>query len=261
MRALSTDRGRGRARLAGGGRWRARCRRRPRSACGAPRPRRCRSRAARRGRRPEAWTETYSLDRLEQALAHEPARLRPGRDGEEAAADVLDVPGERVGEAEGPLDRDELAVRVALERDEEEARVELAGDRVGAVRERVAAAQDPLAAVRRRRGQPDVRVRRDLRRGEVDLVELLRPGERRAALLEPPDHALLLVERRAVPGLDEHPDPPCDEVRPAAHPRLRLVVADPHELPHLLRVVAVEVVRPVLEALEVAQGLLRADRG
>jgi hypothetical protein len=54
------------------------------------------------------------------------------------------------------LDADEATVEVALEGDEEEAGIELARARVDAVGVGVAAPQDPHAAVRGGRGQPDV---------------------------------------------------------------------------------------------------------
>ena len=91
-------------------------------------------------------------------------------------------------------------------------------------------------------------------------VELGVPAERSAADLLAPDDALLLAQGRAVPALDEHPDPARDDVGPAAEPRLRLVVADPHEALHLARVVDVEVARAVLEAHEVARRDLVARR-
>ena len=87
----------------------------------------------------------------EQRFADVAARLRARRDREDGAADVLDVLVERVVRAEPALDRDELLFRVALEADEEEAGFELAEALVDAVGEGVAAAQDPLAVVGRRR--------------------------------------------------------------------------------------------------------------
>jgi hypothetical protein len=66
---------------------------------------------------------------------------------------VLDVLVEGVEGAEPALDRNELLLGVALEADEEEPGFELAEALVDAVGEGVAAAQDPLAAVRRGRGE------------------------------------------------------------------------------------------------------------
>src|SRR5262249_4881949 len=154
-----------------------------------------------------------------------------------------DVLVQRVRGPEPGLDRRELAVRIALERDEEEPGVELARGRVDAVRERVAAPEDALAVVRRRRREPDVGVERDDRlvvgaaEAEVDLVVLAPAGERRAADLEAADGLLLVAERGAVPRLDQHPDTPGDEVGAAAEPALRLVVADPDVPAHRLDVV------------------------
>jgi hypothetical protein len=65
---------------------------------------------------------------------------------------VDDVLVERVVRAEACLDGRELAMRVALVREEEEARVELIGDGVDTVRERVpAASRDGVRAGRPRR--------------------------------------------------------------------------------------------------------------
>src|SRR6476469_7285061 len=99
----------------------------------------------------------------EQGFADVAARLGAGGDGEDGAADVLDVLVELVHRAEAALDRGELALRVALEADEEEAGFELAEALVDAVGEGVAAAQDPLAVVELGRGETDVGVDRDLR--------------------------------------------------------------------------------------------------
>jgi hypothetical protein len=104
---------------------------------------------------------------------------------------VLDVLVERIVGAEPALDRDELALRVALEGDEEEAGFELAEALVDAVGEGVAAAQDPLAPVGLGRGEADVGVDRD-RRVAVGLgverqrFELVDAAERGAAVLARP---------------------------------------------------------------------------
>ena len=95
---------------------------------------------------------------------------------------------------------------------------------VVAVGEVVAAAQHPRPAMERRVGEPHVRVGGDERRAaaagraEVGLRELGAARERRALGLGPADDLLLLAERRAVPGLDDHPDPPDREVRAAREP-------------------------------------------
>ena len=96
--------------------------------------------------------------------------------------------------------------------------------------------------------------------GQVGWIVLVLPGQRCSAGFESPDRLLLVVEGRAVPGLDQHADPACDEVAAAVHPGLRLFVADPDEPVHVVVVVTSEVVGPVLEPLKVAQRLL-AVRG
>ena len=80
---------------------------------------------------------------LQQRLADVPAGPAPRRHGEQRAAGVHEVLAQHVVRREPPLDRDELPARVALEGDEEEARVE-AAIREKPVVERVAAPQDPL---------------------------------------------------------------------------------------------------------------------
>src|SRR4051812_45285800 len=112
-----------------------------------------------------------------------------GRDREQGAAGVPDVLVEAVVGAELALERDELLAGVLLEGDEEQSGVEQAGVRIDAVGVGVAAAQDHLPTVRLRRCQPYVGVEGDDRRVvpqrlEIDLVELLVAGERRAAVLE-----------------------------------------------------------------------------
>src|SRR4051812_28554474 len=122
-----------------------------------------------------------------------------GRAGEDGAAVVLDVLVQRVVEAELALQRHELLARVLLVADEEQPRVELTGVRVGAVGERVAAAQDPQAAVLFVRGQPDVRVDRDHQLAvaalgrEVRWVELVMTSERCTGGLHPSDDGLLVL--------------------------------------------------------------------
>src|SRR4029078_13536301 len=88
----------------------------------------------------------------EQRFADVATVPRSRRHREDGAADVLDVLVERVELAKPALDRDELLFRVLLEADEEEAGFELSQALVDPVGERVAAAQDPLAAVHRTRG-------------------------------------------------------------------------------------------------------------
>src|SRR6201999_1649399 len=121
-------------------------------------------------------TKTYGFSRkrfsgrsAEQAFADEPARLGAAGDGEDGAADVLDVLVQRVVLAELALQGDELLFRVLLEADKEEAGFELAEALVDAVGERVAAAEDPDAVVFRRRGEPHVGVFGDHRFAVVAL--------------------------------------------------------------------------------------------
>ena len=102
---------------------------------------------------------------------------------------VEDVPGEVA------LDALEL-VRVALEADEEEPRIELSGDLVEAVGERVAAAEDPRPE-QVAGAEPHVRVAVDhgalgTARLEVGRVELVGAGQRGPGVLGAADRALLL---------------------------------------------------------------------
>src|SRR5262245_47917219 len=137
----------------------------------------------------------------EQGFADVAALARPGGNGEDGAADVLDVLVERVHRAESALDRDELLLRVALEGDEEEAGFELAEALVDAVGEGVAAPQDPLAVVELGGGEADVGVDRDRRQPAGLLAvqrqrfELVLPAERGAAVLGAADRLLLVFER------------------------------------------------------------------
>ena len=82
-------------------------------------------------------------------------------------------------------------------------------------------------------------------------------AERRAGDLDPADRVLLIGERRAVPDLDQHPDPARDEVGPAAQP-VGPLVADPDEAVELVGVLGAEVVGAVLEPHEIARGVLGA---
>ena len=116
------------------------------------------------------------------------------------------------------------------------------------------------------RREADVRVDRDhgragvALRGEVDLVELGMRAERRAAVLDPADRELLVGEARAVPRLDQHPDPAGDEVRAA----LRATRARPRSTQTCCasasRLLGLDVVRAVLEPHQVARRLLAARR-
>src|SRR4051794_24521761 len=83
---------------------------------------------------------------------------------------------------------------------------------------------------------------------------------RRCSLeLVAPDGPLLVVERGAVPGLDEHAYAADDQIGAAPHPGRRLA-AGPHVVGQRGGLVAADVVRPVLEAHEVAGRRLVAGR-
>ncbi len=88
----------------------------------------------------------------------------------------------------------------------------------------------------------------------VGLVELVVPVERRTARAAAADHRLLLVERDAVPELDEHADDARDLVRAAGRPAgFGRPGLQPDEAGHLARVGRVRVRDPVLEAQQVAR--------
>ena len=143
----------------------------------------------------------------------------------------------------------------ALEGREEQSGVEVAV-RQQAVCIVVAAPQDPLRLAARlpRIRQPDVRVSRQLRR--VDRIELRRAAERRSAQLAPAEHLLLLVQVALVPALDPRPHTPDHQVAAAAHPGRPVLVPDPDVAVHLPCVRGAQVVRAVLEAEQVAAGLV-----
>ena len=93
------------------------------------------------------------------------------------------------------------------------------------------------------------------------LVELLRrPGGRTLALV-PPDDALLLGERRAVPDLDVHPDPAGDQVAAALEPGGADAGRHPDVVAQQVGVLGLDVAGAVLEAEQVARrGLARRRR-
>ena len=103
------------------------------------------------------------------------------------------------------------------ETDEEQAGVE-ATRRVVAVDEVVAATKHRDSAVVLWADPSHVRPGIDQRlsvgagRGEVDRAELVASGQRRARGLLPSEDAILLLQLDAVPGLDQHRDPPGDQV-------------------------------------------------
>src|ERR1700735_184090 len=189
------------------------------------------------------------------------------RNGEQGTRAMLDVLAQRVSGAQLPLDRRELVVGVSLKADEEQAGVQLARDGVDPVGEGVAAAEDALPVVACRGGQADVCFHRDDRtavagaRGQVDRVVLVFAVQRGAAGLEASDRVLLVAQCVSVPSLDEHPYTSANQIGAPAKPILWLLRADPHVAVHRLLIVAVQVVRAVLEALQIAQGRLIAGCG
>src|SRR5687767_9461884 len=90
-------------------------------------------------------------------------------------------------------------------------------------------------------------------------VEFRPLTQRRSRAPGPADRALLVVQRRGVPGLDGHPDAAGDEVGPAGQPvGAAVAVPDPDEPLEPLLVLCLEVVRPVLEAEQVPRRRLAA---
>ncbi len=180
---------------------------------------------------------------------------------------MLDVLVERVLGTELALEGDELLARVALVADEEEAGVELAGGRIDAVAEAVAPAEDADAVVFGWRRHADVRVGGDEQAAlrvegrEIRRVVLEPAAERRARHLLAPDGLLLVLDRRAVPHLEQHADAAGHDVAAAAHPRRVVVVADPHVVAHDVAVFRLQVVGAVLHPHEVPRRLLPGARG
>src|SRR5262249_34674950 len=148
---------------------------------------------------------TNDLAQVKHTMAERAARRRPRWAGEQGAADVADVLVERIRLAQAALDGDEAGARIALEADEEQARVEFARERVDTVGERVPAPQDARVGIGRWRGEADVRVGGDARRAvgcrgiQVDRVELALAAEWGAGGFAAAEDALLLVEAGAVP--------------------------------------------------------------
>ena len=194
------------------------------------------------------------------------ASVTPGRTAKAALASCSMYSLSASCAARRLLQRDELPARVALERDEEEARVELAGRRVDAVAEVVAAAQDPQAVVLGRRREPDVRVLGD------DAARRRRPSRRApgaSCSSTPPSGApdALRCGRSSPPGRRATSGPsaraacgcgasPCT-CRPSSTPARRR--RPTHTCSRMSAAsVGVEVVRAVLEALQVAGRRLRA---
>src|SRR5882757_6896997 len=204
---------------------------------------------------------------FEQLLAPVAVGVRDaGRAGEQRRADVPDVLVQCVLAAQLLLQGDELG-RVLHVRDEEQPGVQVTGALVDAVGEGVPPTQQAQPVVVLERGQPDVRVVGDHRGavrtggGEVGEVELGLAGQRGAGVLGPADHRLLVGEPVPVPGFDEHPDPPRHQVAAALDPRPPGLIAHPAVLVERVGVVALDVAGAVLEAQQVALGLLVGTGG
>ena len=180
---------------------------------------------------------------------------------------MLQVLAERVVARQRVLDRDEARPWVAHEGHEEQAGVE-PPERIIAVREGVAPAKHPGAAVERRMGQPDVRVGRHQRlpvgagRSEVGLGELGPARQRGAVAFGAADDRLLLAQRGAVPGLDHHPDPADGDVRPAGQPaRAGIARLNPDVALDVGRLLGLDVRGAVLEPEQVPGRGLGCRRG
>ena len=187
-------------------------------------------------------------------------------DGEHRTAGMPDVFVERVVPAELQLDRDELLARILLVGNEEQPCIEQPGRGVDAVRVGISATQDLLTGIGVRAGEPHVCSRRDdvlplgILRIEIGAVEFRLAGQRRTARLEAAEHVFLIGQVVGVPRLDEHPDAPGNEVAAATHPVLVRFVAGPDEGSHVTVVLSLDVARAVLEAHQVALGLLGRRR-
>ena len=171
--------------------------------------------------------------------------------------------------AEPALDRGELRVRVALEGDEEQPGVELARGRVDPVGERVAAAQDAdrrcsrdgaasrMCASTSITGVPSASLRREIDRRRARAC----PSSGAPDCLEAADHLLLVAERRRGP----RPRSACGCGARRGRCRRGTSAAARRRRPTRSAricavVVAVEVVRAVLEAHQVARRDLLARR-
>ncbi len=164
------------------------------------------------------------------------------------------------------LHRDEVRARVTDEREEEQAGVQ-AAERVGAVDEVVTTAQHPHPAVVVGVHDRDVGVGRHDRPAtalhrEVRVGVLAAPGQRRPLGLRPADELLLVAERLPVPDLDRHVHPPGREVGATRQPAGGRVVVrrDPHVRVERVRLLRLDVLGAVLEAEQVARGLLARRR-
>ncbi len=107
----------------------------------------------------------------------------------------------------------------------------------------------------------DERFVRRADRCEVGFRELLAARQRCTLALAPADDALLLLELRAVPGLDDHADLADHEIGAAAQPAGGVTVLHPHLRLDRLRLLGLHVRGAVLEAEQVARGDLARGRG
>ena len=161
---------------------------------------------------------------------------------------------EQVVGGEPRLDRDELAARVLLVAEEEEARRAIWPMLVDALVEVVAAPEDPLAlAVGARAGIREPDVRGDVELARLDRLVLRGAPERRARILDAADELLLLAERGAIPLLDPDPDLAGHEVAAAGHPAEAGSGCGPDVLSHPVGLGGIEIGGAVLEAHQVAR--------
>ncbi len=199
-----------------------------------------------------------------EPFADEPAPLRPPRTRKQGAGGMQRVPIQGVRRRKPPLDRDELAARVALETDQKETGIELTGAWHRSLGVRIAAAQDALPRVVIRTGDADVGVRRDHGRAvasgvEVDWVVLLLLTQGSAAHLAPADRPFLLLQRARIPDVKKDANSPGDEIAASGHPLRPVPVRHPDEALHGLAILGADVGGPILEAHQVAgRGLGRA---
>ena len=124
-----------------------------------------------------------------------------------------------------------------------------------------------MSVVLGRAREPDVRVDRARRAAPFcpcasrsTLSNSCARAERRAADLRAADRLLLVGERRAVPDLDQHPDPPRRRGTCRRAATRAVDASDPDVLGERVGVLELDVVRAVLEAHQVARRVLRAAR-
>ncbi len=205
---------------------------------------------------------------FKQPLAHEPAGPRPGRTGEEAAADVGDELVQHVELGHVLENLHEARARVALVADEEQPRIQLhplapgrpaLGDEGEAIVIGIGAAEDLGAPVHGRRPQAHMGILRDHRVSvRVDRVEVQRVGfaglaERRAGDLVAAHGLFLEAELHPVPVLQGDADRAGDQIAAAAHPAA--FIADPDDVVHQRRIAGRRVHGAILETHEIARRL------